>query len=194
MGELKHSKLILLQHPNEVNRPLNTSAIIEAFLSPNCCSVYKGKRFNNRNKFKALHDLIGESRNTFILYPSKDAISLEEMVEIGGSDTCYNIVLLDGTWKQAASIYAQNSFVQALPKVKISSNTVSEYLIRTQPTDQSLSTVECAAISLSLTENNPLIREMMLKPLRTLCEFQLKNGAVIHHSKEYRSNNLETIS
>jgi len=182
--ELKHSKLILLQHPGEKKRPLNTSAIIEACLTPKSYSVYKGRQFNCNQKFEDLHDIVGKSQNTFILYPSNDAISLEEMVEMGDRDTCYNIVLIDGTWRQARSMYAQTKFVKNLPKVKISSSALSEYLIRQQPTDQCLCTVECAAISLSVTEKNPLIQEMMLKPLRTLCEIQLKNGAVVKKSKE----------
>ena len=179
--ELKNSKLIILQHPNEEHRPLNTSAVIEACLSPKSFSIHKGKRFNSK-KFENLHKLVGTT-NSFLLYPNENAISLEEMICLG--QDVYNIVILDGTWKQAASIYAQNKFVQSLPKVKIGSNCVSEYIIRTQPTDQCLSTVECAAISLSYTEKNDSIKEMLMKPLRKLCEYQILNGAVIHHSKEY---------
>ena len=184
--DLKLSKLILLQHPDEKKRSLNTSAIIEACLSQKSYSIYKGRQFNCNKTFEALHNMINESQNTFILYPSKDAISLEEMIKKGGSDTCYNIILLDGTWRQTKFMYAHTNFVQKLPKVKINSSTVSEYLIRQQPTDQCLCTVECAAISLSVVEDNPFIQEMMVKPLRTLCEIQLKNGAVIKHTKAGR--------
>jgi len=185
--ELKLSKLILLQHPDEKKRPLNTSAIIEACLSPESFSIYKGTQFNCDKTYKALHDMINESpQNTFILYPSKDAVSLEEMIKKGGSDTCYNIILLDGTWRQTKFMYVHTDFVKKLPKVKISSSTVTDYLIRQQPTDQCLCTVECAAISLSVVEGDPFIQEMMVKPLRTLCEIQLKNGAVIKHTKTGR--------
>ena len=110
--------MILLQHPDEKKRPLNTSAIIEACLSPKSYSIFKGRQFNCKKKFEDLYNLIGNFQNTFILYPSSDAISLEEMVEIGDRDTCYNIVLIDGTWRQAKSMYAQTNFVKNLPMVR----------------------------------------------------------------------------
>jgi hypothetical protein len=58
-------------------------------------------------------------------------------------------------------------------------------VIRTQPTEESLSTVETAALALSYLENNPTIYQQLNKPLEALCKFQLEHGAVRHSSKEY---------
>ena len=58
-------------------------------------------------------------------------------------------------------------------------------MIRTQPTEESLSTVETAALALSYLENDPTIYQQLNKPLKALCEFQLNHGAVRHFSKEY---------
>ena len=44
--------------------------------------------------------------------------------------------------------------------MKLSNTGLSEYVIRTQPNDASLSTLECAAIALSLLEGKPDIREV----------------------------------
>uniref|UniRef100_A0A669AVG7 tRNA-uridine aminocarboxypropyltransferase n=1 Tax=Oreochromis niloticus TaxID=8128 RepID=A0A669AVG7_ORENI len=65
----------------------------------------------------------------------------------------------------------------------------SQYVIRTQPSNICLSTLECAAVALSILERNDEIQEVLLKPLKALCSFQLQHGAQIHHSKEHLLKN-----
>ena len=59
----------------------------------------------------------------------------------------------------------------------------SHYVIRTQPTENSLSTVETAALCIAILENRKDVVETFLKPLDALCQFQLQNGAVSHDCK-----------
>lgn len=62
----------------------------------------------------------------------------------------------------------------------------SEYVIRSQPTEGCLSTLETGAEALSLVEQSVVYKDVLLRPLRALCEFQLGHGAVTHQSKEFR--------
>lgn len=98
----------------------------------------------------------------------------------------YNLLLLDGTWAQAKGLYCQNEMVRWPRKVQIHHDEKSKYVIRTQPTDGALSTLETAAIALSILENKPEIIEILTRPLVALCEFQIAHGAVKHHSREYK--------
>ena len=82
-------------------------------------------------------------------------------------------------------MYHASSSLSYLRACKLVGVPASEYVIRTQPTEGCLSTLESGALSLSLLEGKPWLRDAMLGPLHHLCRFQLENGAVTHQSKEY---------
>lgn len=149
-------------------------------LSEGKCAIYKGKRFPG--KHEDLEGLLTDP-NTILLYPSKTAVDLKSLLH-NNINTCFNLVILDGTWSQAKAIYASNPILHKIKQVKLLSKHVSNYVIRTQPTDGCLSTLETAAEALTLLENNDEYKKL-LAPLKTLCDFQLKNGAISHQSKEY---------
>uniref|UniRef100_G1N9G3 tRNA-uridine aminocarboxypropyltransferase n=1 Tax=Meleagris gallopavo TaxID=9103 RepID=G1N9G3_MELGA len=77
----------------------------------------------------------------------------------------------------------------AVFQVQLKTNISSQYVIRTQPTNNCLSTLECAAVALTIMEKNKNIQETILRPLQALCSFQLQHGAQIHHSKEHLLKN-----
>ncbi|KAA0202522.1 hypothetical protein HAZT_HAZT007355 [Hyalella azteca] len=70
--------------------------------------------------------------------------------------------------------------------VVVRSDVVSHYVIRTQPSDAAVSTVECAALALAALEGRPHIYTALVRPLTALCQHQLSHGAVVHESKERR--------
>ena len=73
-------------------------------------------------------------------------------------------------------------------QIKLSQTGVSEYVIRTQPDEASLSTLESVAYTLSWLEASPSLYDKLVQPMRMLCQYQLKHGAVVHHSKEHINN------
>ena len=52
----------------------------------------------------------------------------------------------------------------------------SEYIIRKQPMKKGLSTLESVAHSLAYFEDDPSIKEVLLQPLRLLCQHQIDHG------------------
>lgn len=160
--------------------------MLKLSLKEDKCSIFKGKRF------PGIHhelDAIFKSPYTLLLYPSHEAVSMDYFLNNSFESVPYNLVIIDGTWSQAKAIYAGNKMLHKLRQVKLVSTTQSNYIIRTQPTDGCLSTLETAAAALSCLEQNESFQEALLKPLKVLCEYQLNNGAVSHQSKEFRIKN-----
>ncbi|EDV93391.1 tRNA-uridine aminocarboxypropyltransferase 2 [Drosophila grimshawi] len=175
------SQIVILQHPAEEKRSLRTALMLQLGLQPGKCVVYKGKRFPN-NRHSADLQRVLDSPRTLLLYPSKDSVPLEEIDRSAGP---YTLVLIDGTWPQAKAIYASSPALHRLRQVKLIAVGISDYIIRTQPTEGCLSTLETAAQCLAVLESQPELRQLLVRPLHALCKYQLDNGAVEHQSKEF---------
>ncbi|VVC87420.1 tRNA-uridine aminocarboxypropyltransferase 2 [Leptidea sinapis] len=175
------STVILLQHPAEEKRSLRTAPMLKLGLDNDKCLIYRGKKFP-QSKHENLEKILLQE-NTVLLYPSKTSINIKDLPK---SDVkSYNLVIIDGTWPQAKAIYASSPILHSIKQVKLITTNVSNYIIRTQPTEGCLSTLETAAEALSQLENNNIYSELLIEPLHMLCKFQLENGAVTHQSKEF---------
>lgn len=174
--------MVMLQHPGEQKRCLQTGRMLQLGLAAGRCLLYRAKHFPNAKADDTLRSILADERRTLLLYPTKDAVPLDE-VDI--SDGPFNVVLIDGTWPQAKAIFTRSPALHKLRQVKLVGSQISHYVIRTQPAEGCLSTLETAACALSTLEQDPTIRERLVQPLIQLCKFQLDNGAVHHHSREF---------
>ncbi|XP_041362731.1 tRNA-uridine aminocarboxypropyltransferase 2-like [Gigantopelta aegis] len=171
----------ILQHPFEESRCLKTAPMLYHSLPEGKCHIIKGKKFPV-SRFPLLDEVM-KSPNTLLLYPGPDAIDIDDIATDGQT---YNLVLLDGTWAQAKGMYQQNPVMKLPRKVQIKYSERSKYVIRTQPTDSALSTLESAAVALSILEHKPDLIQTLTRPLVALCDFQIQHGAVQHQSREYK--------
>ncbi|XP_052792276.1 tRNA-uridine aminocarboxypropyltransferase 2-like [Mya arenaria] len=178
--------VFILQHPFEELRKLKTAPMLYQSVQEGKCHIIRGKKFNNNKRcvrYPDLHEVLS-SPDTLLLFPGEDAVDIRQLV--GEPNTSYNLVVLDGTWSQARGMYANNKLLQLPRKVKVETDMTSRYVIRTQPTDTALSTLESVAVALSILENRPELVETLVAPLEALCRFQLHHGAVAHQSREYK--------
>ncbi|KYO20541.1 tRNA-uridine aminocarboxypropyltransferase 2 isoform X1 [Alligator mississippiensis] len=177
--------LYIIQHPAEESRVLRTVPLLAACLPQEKCKVLIGRRFSE-DRYPELAAVCRNS-NTLILYPGAEAANLEETALHPSGPSV--IIIIDGTWSQAKDIFYKNSLFRLPKQVQLETNISSQYVIRTQPTNRCLSTLECAATALAIMEKNDAIQETILRPLQALCSFQLQHGAQIHHSKEHLLKN-----
>ena len=86
------------------------------------------------------------------------------------------LVVLDGTWREAKKMFVRSPVLQRLPAIHLDLRRVerkSEYVVRTQPTEQCLSTVEIVAHTVAILENDDSIVDKLVAPLRALCSIQV---------------------
>ncbi|XP_069820671.1 tRNA-uridine aminocarboxypropyltransferase 2 isoform X2 [Dendropsophus ebraccatus] len=178
--------LYIVQHPAEESRVLRTVPLLAACLPEDKCKILIGRRFGEE-RYPELA-AICKKPGTFILYPGAEAANLEEL-SLEDNHHPHSLIIIDGTWSQAKDIFYKNSLFRLPKQVQLKTTISSQYVIRTQPTNTCLSTLECAAIALSIMEKNPEIQQTILRPLQALCTFQLQHGAQIHHSKEHLLKN-----
>ena len=188
-----NTKVIVLQHPRESRRAIRTCRMLELGLSPGSCLVFEGTSFSCENSL--VSSLINQS-NTFLLYPGKGAICLDNLCHMKDrqeSSSAITLVLLDGTWREAKSILRNSPLLQTLPKVTLKAGEPSEYVVRSQPALGGLSTLEAAARAIEVLEQQQGLLDSLLAPLRALCNTQIHHGEVQHQPSLFKEENAAFV-
>jgi len=180
-------RVLVLQHPNEEKRSLRTAPMLQAALGAQCV-IKRGKKFDSTELSNTLKQFASNAPDTgLLLFPGPTSVDVASLPPASPSRP-YALVALDGTWQQAKSMMNSNATLRSLQKVHVIPPAVSHYVIRTQPFEMAVSTVESVALALSVLEQRQQIFDVLVQPLVKLCQHQLSHGAVIHHSKERRVN------
>jgi DTW domain-containing protein YfiP len=117
---------------------------------------------------------------TYVLFPGPGARDLGELPR----DRAITLVVLDGTWSQAAKLLRKNPRLAALPQVRFSPRRESRYRIRRQPAEHCLSTIEACAEALALLEPDAGRIEELLAPFDAMVETQLRFATVVRTARQ----------
>lgn len=156
------TRVLLLQHPNEVNHALNTARL--AALGLVNAQLVVGEVFEN---LQALLNPPGYQAR--LLFPDENAQPLQAYTP---SDEPLLLVVPDGTWRKARKLLHLNPLLAALPRVTLAEGAVSRYRLRKAPGPGALSTVEAIVQALQVLEA-PTSFEPLLKPFEALIEGQI---------------------
>ena len=156
------TRVLLLQHPSEVNHALNTARL--AALGLENAELIVGEVFED------LPVLLNRPGYTAgLLFPGEEA---QPMKAYGSSDESMLLVVPDGTWRKARKMLHLNPLLAALPRVTLSEGGVSRYRLRKAPGPGALSTVEAIVQALETLEA-PTSFAPLLKPFEALIEGQI---------------------
>ncbi|MCA8951772.1 MAG: DTW domain-containing protein, partial [Planctomycetes bacterium] len=133
-------------HPHERLHPFGTAKLIRLGM-PNARvhTVCPGVD-------RSLHCPLELPDDAVLLYPHPDAIELEALANAPGEAPPSTLVVLDGTWSHARSLYRENPWLGRLRHVRITPQQPSRYRIRKEPRPEYLSTLEATICALRALE------------------------------------------
>ena len=169
------TRVLLLQHPSEVNHALNTARLAALGLSNSQLVVGE--------VFEDLSELLNPPGYTArLLFPADDAQPLQAY---SPGEQPMLLVVPDGTWRKARKLLHLNPLLAALPRVTLANGGVSRYRLRKAPGPGALSTVEAIAQALQVLEA-PQSFDALLQPFEALIEGQIAAMG----QETYRKNHL----
>jgi len=136
------TRVSVLQHPRERAHPIGTARFVDLGLSESEVVVATGSLHGFRRPMRLLP-------GAGLLFPREDARDLETL---SANERPSQLVVLDGTWPQARTLYRQNEWLHALPHYRLSPSAPSRYRIRREPSPDYVSTIESVLIALRILE------------------------------------------
>ena len=157
------TRVLLLQHPSEVNHALNTARL--AALGLVNAQLVVGEVFDD------LATLLNPpGYQARLLFPADDAQPLQAYAP---GDQPLLLVVPDGTWRKARKLLHLNPLLAALPRVTLSEVPASRYRLRKAPAADALSTLEAVVHALQTLES-PASFDALLRPFDALIEGQIQ--------------------
>ena len=157
------TRVLLLQHPSEVNHALNTARL--AALGLVNAQLVVGEVFED------LQSLLNPpGYQARLLFPAEDAQPLQAY---SPSDEPLLLVVPDGTWRKARKLLHLNPLLARLPRVTLPDGAVSRYRLRKAPGPGALSTLEAIVQALDILEA-PRSFAPLLRPFEALIEGQIE--------------------
>jgi DTW domain-containing protein YfiP len=163
--------VLILQHPRERRVAIGTGRMTHLAL-PNS-ELHAGIVFEEHARVRAL------AAEGALLFPGGAARAPHELRD----EHPRVLVVLDGTWSQARSLYRLNPFLHELPRIGFTPPTPSGYRIRREPRPDCWSTIEAVAHTLGELEANRARFAPLLGPFHDLVAMQLAHGATASNAE-----------
>lgn len=150
------TKIVLVIHRKELKRTTNTGQLALKSL------VNSEMRIRGEQNCKPLDlsDLLTANYQTYLFFPSDDAVELtSELVQ--SSPLPIQLIVPDGNWRQASKVFSRHPELKALKKVKISAVNKSNLHLRTEHTPEGMATLQAIALALGIIEG-PNVQKILL--------------------------------
>jgi len=162
------TQVTFLQHPRERHMPIGTARM--AHLALQGSRLLDGVAFDDDPR---VADLFADDSDVAVLFPGPQARTLEAWP----GPPPRKLVVLDGTWHQAAKLLRENPRLAALPRLAFMPPSPGRYRIRKEPRDECLSTIEAVGAILSVLEDDASLGAALMRPFDAMVETQLEYAA-----------------
>ena len=161
------TKVCLLIHHRELSRSSNTGLLaLRALVNSEMRVRGEGREALD------LKDLITSQYRTLLFYPSADAAELDGAL-VMQAPTPIQLLVSDGTWRQARKLHSRHPELRDLPRVKISTPYNSTFQLRAQSKPERMATLQAIAEGLGIIEGD-MVRGQLMRLYRAKIERTLK--------------------
>ena len=177
------TRFLFLMHPKEFKEEKAGTGRLTHLCLPNS-ELHMGVGFDDDKTVQAvLHD---PANFPVLLYPGTTAVNLSEPAELPAftaqlGERQLVVVLLDGTWAGARKMLRLSPSLQRLPRVMFTPEAPSRYVIKQQPQEGCLSTLEAVHELLTVLQRTGLDEyprsEQLLGIFQRMQDFQLRCAA-----------------
>lgn len=174
------TRVLILQHPQEPDKHIGSAELLHRALPNSTLRV----GLSWRNLGHALGEEV-DPKAWMVLYLGSAKVEaqaeLPAIVRVSRNGNALSdedarrlprpsgIVLLDGTWSQAKTLWWRNAWLLKLQRAVVIPKSPSLYgSLRKEPRPDSVSTIESAAIALSIFERDPAIFTKLMAPFSEL--------------------------
>lgn len=168
------SQIIILRHPTEKGHPLGTAKIAE--LSLNKCKTITAEDFTQNDE---LNELLSKEK-CYLVFPTD---SEQDLTNKTSSDKKKTFIFIDGTWKKAKKILYLNPKLSKLPTISIKPSTPSRYVLRKEPKENYLSTLEAICECVMKFEGKDIFKT--LDTLKYIQDFQIEKMGIENFKSFY---------
>jgi DTW domain-containing protein YfiP len=166
-------RVLVLQHPQEQDALLGSAQLLDASLP----SVKRVVGLSWRNLGHALGEPEAEPRRWAVLFPDAKREGDAQAGEVTGRAESRDpadldgIVVLDGTWSKAKTLWWRNPWLNKLPRLTLEPQEPSIYgRLRHEPRRDYVSTLESVAAALTLCGEDPAVEASLKRLFRTLVQ------------------------
>ena len=177
------TRFIFLLHPKEFKEEKAGTGRLTQLCLPNS-ELHMGTAFDEHAPVQAL---LKDPQNFCVLvYPGEQALNLSEDGRAASLQTQLQqkrlvVILLDATWSGARKMLRLSPSLQRLPRIMFTPSAPSRYVIKQQPQEGCLSTLEAVHELLLVLERTGLDHyprpELLLEIFQRMQDFQLKCAA-----------------
>ncbi len=165
------TKFVVLMHPKEFKKVKNGTGHL-THLSLKNSELFVGIDFTDH---RAINKIIS-SHDSYILYPSKEAINLSTTSIEATKNIA--IFIIDSTWACSVKMFRDSKNLQTLKHISFDATKLSQFKIKQQPAEYCLSTIESTLSVLELLNkwNIESVKQKdldeFLNPFKKMVEYQ----------------------